>query len=80
VFWPPHNDPNLEADLLWVNHLSVEWDKALIAEHFPGRKGYIYFWESPCRLTLLDLDQVLPGTIEDASELSFKQPLAGPDD
>jgi len=80
VFWPPHNDPNLEGDVLWANHLSVEWDKALIAEHFPGRKGYIYFWETPCRLTLLDLDQARPGTIEDAAELSFKQPLAGPDD
>ncbi len=80
VFWPPHNDPNLEGDVLWANHLSVEWDKALIAEHFPGRKGYIYFWENPCRLTLVDLDRVRPGTIEDASELSFKQPLAGPDD
>jgi len=80
VFWPPHNDPNLEGDVLWANHLSVEWDKALIAEHFPGRKGYIYFWENPCRLTLVDLDRVRPGTIEDAAELSFKQPLAGPDD
>jgi len=80
VFWPPHNDPNLENDVLWANHLSVEWDKALIAEHFPGRKGYIYFWETPCRLTVVDLDQVRPGTIENASELSFKQPLAGPDD
>jgi hypothetical protein len=80
VFWPPHNDPNLEGDVLWANHLSVEWDKALIAEHFPGRKGYIYFWETPCRLTLIDLDQVRPGAIEDAPELSFKQPLAGSDD
>ncbi len=80
VFWPPHNDPNLENDVLWANHLSVEWDKALIAEHFPGRKGYIYFWETPCRLTLVDLDQVRPGTIEDAPELSYKQPLTGPDD
>jgi len=80
VFWPPHNDPNLEGDVLWANHLSVEWDKALIAQHFPGRKGYIYFWENPCRLTLVDLDQVRPGTIEDAPELSFKRPLAGPDD
>ena len=80
VFWPPYNDPNLEADVLWANHLSVEWDKALIAEHFPGRKGYIYFWENPCRLTLVDLDRALAGTIEDAPELSFKQPLSGPDD
>ena len=80
VFWPPHNDPNLEGDVLWANHLSLEWDKALIAEHFPGRKGYIYFWENPCRLTLVDLDQVRPGTIKDAPELAFKQPLAGPDD
>lgn len=80
VFWPPHNDPNLEGDLLWANHLSVEWDKALIAEHFPGRKGYIYFWETPCRLKLVDLDEALPDAVEDADELSFKQPLAGPDD
>ena len=80
VLWPPHNDPNLQGDVLWANHLSVEWDKALIAEHFPKRKGYIYFWETPCHLTLVDLDQVRPGTIEDAPELSFKQPLAGPDD
>jgi hypothetical protein len=80
VFWPPHNDPNLEGDVLWANHLSVEWDRALIAKHFPGRKGYIYFWETPCRLTLVDLDQVRSGTIADAPELSFKRPLAGPDD
>jgi len=80
VFWPPHNDPNLEGDVLWANHLSVEWDMALIAKHFPGRKGYIYFWETPCRLTLVDLDQVRSGTIADAPELSFKRPLAGRDD
>lgn len=80
VFWPPHNDPNLEGDLLWANHLSVELDKALIAEHFPDRKGYIYFWETPCRLTLLDLDQARPGTIADAPELSFEEVPAGPGD
>jgi len=80
VFWPPHNDPHLEGDILWANHLTVEWDRALLAEHFPGRRGYIYFWENPCRLTLVDLDRIKPGTIEDAPELSFKQPLSGPDD
>jgi hypothetical protein len=80
VFWPPRNDPDLQADVLWANHLSVDWDRALIEEHFPGRKGYIYFWKSPCELALLDLDRVRPGAIADAPELSFKSPLAGPDD
>jgi hypothetical protein len=80
VFWPPRNDPDLQADVLWANHLSVEWDRALMEEHFPGRKGYIYFWKSSCDLALLDLDRVRPGTIPDAPELSFKSPLAGPDD
>jgi hypothetical protein len=80
VFWAPHNDPDLQADVLWANHLSVEWDRALIEEHFPGRKGYIYSWKSRCDLALLDLDLVRPGTIGDARELSFKSPLAGPDD
>ena len=79
VFWPPHNDPDLSNDLLWANHLTLEWDKALMREHFPDRKGYIYYWKSPCELALMDLDEIPPNGVDDAPELNAK-PTKGPDD
>lgn len=79
VFWPPHNDPDLTNDLLWANHLSLEWDKALMREHFPDRKGYIYYWKGQCELALMDLDEIPPNGVDDAPELNAK-PTKNPDD
>jgi len=40
VHWQPTNDPDLKNDILWVNHLTPDIDRTLMA-YFPGRKGYM---------------------------------------
>jgi hypothetical protein len=57
VFARPKNDPELQNDVLWVNHLSVERDKSLL-RRFPGRQGYIMHWTDQCEVRYLPLEQL----------------------
>jgi hypothetical protein len=54
VLFRPVNDPDLQNDVLWVNHLGVEEDRALM-ETFPGRSGHVLQWNSTCAVTLTPL-------------------------
>jgi len=57
VFWWPVNDPDLENDVIWVNHLSVKQDRTLLAE-FPGREGYVASWNrKQCELELIPIEE-----------------------
>lgn len=62
VFWRPNNDPDLENDVLWVNHISVETDR-LLMEHFPDREGYVAVWTTDCRVVVANLDELEPGEV-----------------
>jgi hypothetical protein len=47
----PNNDPWLENDVLWANHLGWETDQDLL-KRFPGRTGYLLMWKD-CRPQLM---------------------------
>lgn len=63
VFWPPLNDPDLERNIVWVEHLSLARDKALMKEVFSDRKGYLMFWTRACKVKLMQLDGLDPGQV-----------------
>ncbi len=65
VFVRPNNDPKLENDLLWANHLSVEKNKVLM-RRFPDREGYVMAWDRSCKVVFLPLARITPGSIPDA--------------
>lgn len=55
VLWRPDNDPDLENDVLWVNHIGVDRNKELMA-YFPDRVGYVMLWlREGCKVELLRL-------------------------
>jgi len=56
----PDNPPDLDARVLWVNHVGVPHDKAFVARHHPDRKGYILSWDEACVPHLHDLDALGP--------------------
>lgn len=66
VFARPNNRPDLDDDVLWVNHLSVADDRRLL-QHFPGRRGWVMVWDVHCQVRLLPLDALRPGSIPDAA-------------
>ena len=66
VFARPNNDPWLENDVLWVNHLSQGKNRLLMERLFPDRRGYVMVWDRACRVAYLPLDQLPPGTVPDA--------------
>jgi len=72
VGWRPNNDPALENDVLWLNHLTVEYDKIMMKKKFPTRKGYIYIVTNHCAPLLISLDEVEPGIIPDAAEKDIR--------
>lgn len=61
-FWRPLNSPDLSDEVLWVNHLSIERDRAFM-DDFPDRTGYVLVWTDDCRAKLRRLDEVRPGEI-----------------
>jgi len=63
VFWRPNNDPDLRRDVLWVNHINVQEDRALMAQ-FPDRRGYVMIWD-PARVRFLPLETLQPGSVPD---------------
>ncbi|MBH23310.1 MAG: hypothetical protein CMH57_02380 [Myxococcales bacterium] len=62
VFWWPVNRPDLDDDVVWVNHIDVPTDKKLM-EHFPGRTGHVMYWTKDCKLAIKDLAQLKPGDV-----------------
>lgn len=61
VHWRPNNDPGLQNDVLWVNHLSVKADREMM-RHFPDRTGWILHYVD-CRPRLESIDEVAPGAV-----------------
>ncbi len=66
VFVRPNNDPDLENEVLWVNHLSIEKNR-LLMRSFPDREGYVMAWDQACRVVFLPVDRLAPGSFPDAS-------------
>lgn len=64
VRFRPNNDPDLDNDVLWVNHLSVVENRQLMA-HFPDRLGYVMVWSQDCEVQLLPLDALAEGQVRD---------------
>lgn len=58
----PISSPELDDPIVWANHFDVERDRALLAS-FPGRRGYVLFWEPTCELRLVALDGDAAGAI-----------------
>jgi hypothetical protein len=65
VWWMPLNDPDLRRSVLWVEHISVQKDKALLEEMFPERTGYLMFWTRSCTVKLVPIDEIVPGQVPD---------------
>ena len=63
VWWPPLNDPDLERSVLWVEHVSLEEDKAFLRDVFPQRAGYLMFWTRSCTTKLLPIGALDPGQV-----------------
>jgi hypothetical protein len=55
VNWRPNNDPKLNNPILWVNHVTVEEDRALLAL-FPDRPGIVFFYDERCAATMIPLN------------------------
>ena len=65
VFVRPNNSPQMDDDILWVNHLSLEKDRLLMG-HFPDREGYVMGWDRSCKAVYLPLEQLPAGSVPDA--------------
>ena len=68
VLFRPNNDPDLENDVLWVNHLSVERDKAFHAKYTPDREARILVWNEKCESFLIGFAQAEAINLEAAPE------------
>ena len=65
VYYRPNNDPGLTNDVLWVNHLSLERDRHLMAHRFPDRQGYVLIWPDDCHAEAQPLASVDPSDVTD---------------
>lgn len=54
VFFRPVNDPDLRNDVLWVNHLGDEEDRAL-ADTMPHHQSFVLEWTPGCDVRLRPL-------------------------
>jgi hypothetical protein len=61
-FQRPVPSPDLDDDVLWVNHVDLATDRALM-EQFPGRKGYAVLWAPGCKIEVLSLDEATEKTL-----------------
>jgi 4-amino-4-deoxy-L-arabinose transferase-like glycosyltransferase len=59
----PH--PDLTGPVVWANHLTLPSDRRLM-ERFPGRTGYLLFYDAACAFQLVPLDSVADGQVRDA--------------
>mgnify|MGYP002641529492 CR=1 FL=1 len=55
-FYWPVNTPELTDAVLWANHLDLASDRAMVARHFPERRGFYLGWTPECRPVLVPLD------------------------
>lgn len=55
VWWWPNNDPDLQNNILWLNHITVADDRKIM-KYFPGRAAYVMTWTDNCTLKLLELN------------------------
>jgi hypothetical protein len=62
-FQRPVPGPDLDDDVLWINHVDLETDRALMAELFPTRKGYAVLWAPGCEIVVLPLDEATEETL-----------------
>ena len=62
VLFRPVNDPDLEADVLWVNHIDIGENRRLM-DTLPGRVGYVMRWSLECEVELLPLAELAPGDV-----------------
>jgi hypothetical protein len=60
VHFMPVNDPDLHADILWVNNISPDENRLLLRE-FPDRHGYVMRWSEECEVQLTPIQ---PGPSE----------------
>jgi len=68
VYFRPNSDPDLQDDILWVNHLSIEQDKKLM-ELFPERDGYVMVNLQDSSIRFLQLSGLQPGAVPDYMRL-----------
>jgi hypothetical protein len=66
VYWHPPNDPGLDADILWANHVSVK-DDARLMKYFPDRRALVMVWLASCEARFLPLDKLKPGDVPDGN-------------
>jgi len=66
VVFRPVNDPDLRNDILWVNHLTVEDDRRLVAS-LGDRPGYVLRWTPECTVRLLPLADLGPDDVPPAA-------------
>jgi hypothetical protein len=76
VGWRPNNDPDLENDVLWVNHVSLAEDKRLLGA-FPERRGYAYFFDRQCNRIIKPLADVAAGELPDGDVYGDNRGVVG---
>ncbi len=67
VYQRPISHPDLDGDILWVNHIGVTADQELV-ERFPGREGYILLWLPSCQVGLLPVAGLPPDAVPDGPQ------------
>ncbi len=58
VWFHPTNDPDLQNDILWVNHIDVNQDRRLL-DLYPERRGYVLRWNDKCDVVLEPLPRAV---------------------
>lgn len=64
VYYRPLNDPKLQNETLWVNHLSLRRDREFM-RHFPGRKAMLLWWHArSCSVSFEPLEEIREGQVQ----------------
>lgn len=60
VFFRPNNDPEMNNERLWANHISLEHDRQLLATK-PGWRGYLLRHDlAACSTSLVPIEEASP--------------------
>ncbi len=62
VFARPNNHPDLDSNILWVNHISLEDDRRFMQLH-PERTGHVMVWFADNSLGIIPLNELNDGDI-----------------
>ncbi|WP_426745317.1 hypothetical protein VZQ01_29690 [Myxococcus faecalis] len=57
VFFRPNNGPDLDAPVLWVNHINVERDRQFMRTVFPQRSGFMLVVNRQCQPQIIPLEE-----------------------